>query len=46
MTIASLITSVTGAMSTILPDFSVYAATGLVVGLAVVAVRRLVKGLR
>jgi hypothetical protein len=46
MTIATLIGSVTDAMTAVLPDFSIYAATGLVVGLALVSIRRLVKGLR
>jgi hypothetical protein len=45
-TIATMLPEVTTAMGGFLPDFAVYAATGLVVGLAVVAVRRLVKGLR
>lgn len=45
-TVGSLLTEVTGSMGDLLPDFSVYAAAGLVIGLAVVAIRRLVKGLR
>ena len=46
MTVADLITQATTAMGSLLPDFSVYAAAGLVVGLAIVAIRRVVKGLR
>jgi len=45
-TIATMLPQVTTAMSGFLPDFGVYAAGGLVVGMALLSIRRLVKGLR
>lgn len=45
-TIATLLPEVTTAMGGFLPDFAVYAAAALVIGLGVVSIRRLVKGLR
>ena len=45
-TIATLLPEITTAMTGFVPDFGVYAAAGIVVGLAIVAIRRVVKGLR
>lgn len=45
-TLATLFAAVVGGMTSVFPDFAVYAATGLVLGLTVIGIKRIVKGMR
>lgn len=42
VTLSSLLTEITGAISDIVPDFSVYVAAGVVISLAAYTVRRFI----
>lgn len=46
MTLATFLPEITGAMADLVPDFAIYATAGVVFGLAILAVRKVVKGLR
>lgn len=46
MTLAVLFAQVVDGMTNLFPDFAVYAATGLVLGLTVIGIKRIVKGMR
>lgn len=42
MTLTSLLTEITGAITDIVPDFSLYVAAGVVISLAAYTVRRFI----